>query len=287
MLEKFWNGKRTANMEYTEERMKKLHSTLVEILDYCDALCKDNNLTYFLAGGTALGAKRHQGFIPWDDDLDIVMPREDYDKLIKIIREDKNSAYKVQDQSSEDDYFLAFAKVRKENTLFREKISDGLYKDNGIYIDVFPLDTFDNRESFGLKIDIFRLKLIIHALRFRSCKKFYKENSTRVKYTIDCILSFPYNFFSNKILLEKARKLMIKRDGHEPKYVASFAGLYSVEKEIMEYDIYYPPKKVQFEGKLYPSLSKLEVYLERMYGDYMELPPESKRHTHEPLELKF
>lgn len=274
-------------MEYTEERMNKLHNTLIEILDYCDSICKDYNLTYFLAGGTALGAKRHQGFIPWDDDLDIVMPRKDYDKLIEIIRKDENSLYKVQDQNSEDNYFLAFAKVRKQNTLFREKISDGLYKDNGIYIDIFPLDTFDDRKSPMLQVDIFRLKLIIHALRFRSCKKFYKESSTYVKYIADYIVSFPYMFFSNKGLLGKAKNIMTKRNEKKPIYIASFGGLYGTEKEIMEYDIYYPPRMIRFEGKLYPSLSKIEIYLERMYGDYMQLPPENKRHTHEPLELKF
>lgn len=274
-------------MEYTDNRLKELHTTLIEILDYCDQICKKNKLTYFLAGGTALGAERHQGFIPWDDDLDIVMPRKDYEKLLKIILNDSNSLYRVQNQDTEDNYFLAFSKIRKQGTLFREKITDGLYKDNGIYIDVFPLDTIDDRSSFTLKIDIFRLKLLIHVLRFRSCKKYYKETSTCVKYLIDNVLAFPYRFFSNKRLLERANKIMIKRNGNEPRYVASFAGLYSVNKEIMEYNIYYPPRMVSFEGKKYPCLSKIELYLERMYGNYMELPPENKRHTHEPLELEF
>ena len=120
-------------------KLGKLHETLLEILDYVVSVCEENGLQYVLVYGTALGAYRHKGFIPWDDDLDIALPRKDYEKLIEIMKKSEQKKYLIQNESNEKRYYLPFSKVRKAGTLFAESIAQGMYSNNGIFIDIFPL----------------------------------------------------------------------------------------------------------------------------------------------------
>ncbi|HGR9825979.1 TPA: phosphorylcholine transferase LicD, partial [Streptococcus pneumoniae] len=134
------------------ETNKQLHETLIEILDFVKEICEKHELTYFLVFGTALGAKRHCGFIPWDDDVDIALPREHYNIFIDALSETDQSIFSLQNEDNEPNYFLPFAKLRKNNTIFIEKILDVEYENNGIYIDIFPLDFVENPDSFNFKI---------------------------------------------------------------------------------------------------------------------------------------
>lgn len=99
----------------------KLHNSLVEILDYVVDICEKNDFSYCLLYGTALGAYRHKGFIPWDDDLDIGMPREDYTKFIKYLQDNPSPEFSLQNEDNENNWFLTFSKVRKNNTVFKGK----------------------------------------------------------------------------------------------------------------------------------------------------------------------
>lgn len=105
-----------------ENYLEKLHVTLVEILDYVCKICEENNLQYFLVYGNALGAYRHQGFIPWDDDIDIALPRNDYEKLINILKQTDSKKYSYQNEINEKNYFLIFSKIRKNETIFIERV---------------------------------------------------------------------------------------------------------------------------------------------------------------------
>ena len=123
----------------TVEELQKIE---LEILKYIDKVCKENNLTYFLAYGTLIGAIRHKGFIPWDDDVDIQMPRDDYNKLCDILKEE-NGRYKLLDHKEGLGYIYPFAKVIDSNTRL---IETGLTEtvNMGVYIDIFPIDGTPN-----------------------------------------------------------------------------------------------------------------------------------------------
>jgi len=121
-------------------QLKRLQNIEYEILQEIVRICEKNNLSYFLIGGTLLGAVRHKGFIPWDDDLDIAIPRKDYEKFLKICQTQLNSDYFLHCNKTDPDYWLPFAKVRKKNTLFDEKSITSIETHKGIYNDVFPLD---------------------------------------------------------------------------------------------------------------------------------------------------
>ena len=274
-------------MEYTEERMKRLHSVLIELLDYIDEVCREQNIEYFLNCGSVLGAIRHKGFIPWDDDIDVMLPRDSYDRLIKYLSQNKNSKYFLQNEKSEPNYYSLFSKLRKIGTVFLESGTEGLFNNNGIYVDIFPLDFSDSISGFSYKFDCIRIRLIKHALRFRYCKKTYKKTHGVISYLVSLISCIPYIFFNTEYLFKEANRLMQKRNKRPHNYVISYTGIYSMEKETMPAKVYYPSKRVEFEGEMYPVCNDYEYYLRHYYGDYMKLPPEEKRHTHEPVKLEF
>lgn len=274
-------------MGLSDKELQELHLTLLEILDYVCAVCDENNLSYLLIAGTALGAYRHNGFIPWDDDLDIALPREDYEKLKDILHKKKNSIYSIQDESNEDKYFLPFIKIRKNGTIFREAITSNIYMNNGIYIDVFPIDTISNINSPLFRFRAYVIDAISHALRFRTCSTFYYKTRSKVRYFYDWLICLPFASISNNRLLKIQTKLMVQSSGINDKYAINYASTYSWKKDLVPFNVYFPVKKIEFEGREYYSFAKLKDYLSQIYGDYMELPPENKRHTHEPIELKF
>ncbi|CIU97006.1 TPA: phosphorylcholine transferase LicD [Streptococcus pneumoniae] len=263
---------------------KQLHETLIEILDFVKEICEKHELTYFLIYGTALGAKRHCGFIPWDDDVDIALPREHYNILIDVLSKMEQSIFSLQNEDNEPNYFLPFAKLRKNNTIFIEKILDVEYENNGIYIDIFPLDFVENPDSFNFKMRKTMFNYIKHILKFSSCRSFYKNKYSSVRYLMENIMSIPTLFFSNRRLLFLANNLISSTNK------ANFIGQYdeSSERAIMPSSYYFPSRSAVFEGKIYSVPAKLEDYLKYFYGsDYMELPPIEKRVTHQPIKLRF
>ncbi len=274
------------NMD-TQEYLEKTHKLLKEILDYVCDICDKNGFTYFLASGTALGARRHKGFIPWDDDVDITMPRSDFEKFLQYMQEHKEECepYHLQYVHNEQNYFLLFAKIRKSGTLFRESIVDGVYEDNGFFIDVFPMEYVkaENVERTFKKNK--KYVFYNHILKFRACRPFYKEKEGRLRYLADSVLAFLYRSKSNRELVEATHEL-IKHDGTEEDFThfAEYDDVFT----ILPKDVYLPPRKMEFEGSLYNVPNKIDEYLEANYGDdYMQLPPVEARTTHVPVEVQF
>ena len=124
----------------TEEEKRFLQTEELSVLNEIKRVCDRNGIKYYITAGTLLGAVRHGGFIPWDDDVDIVMKREDYERFGRICRAELRPGFFYQSEQTERDYPFGFAKVRKDNTSVREKILDGLEIHKGCYVDIFPLD---------------------------------------------------------------------------------------------------------------------------------------------------
>lgn len=267
-----------------QEYLKKLHSTLKEILDYVCTICDEHGFTYFLGYGTALGAYRHKGFIPWDDDIDIAMPRNDLNALIRFMKDNDDPRYSLQFAHNEKRYFLYFPKVRKEGTLFRESIADGVYEDNGIYIDIFPLEYVDAKNVKKIPRKYKVLNLLKHFPRFIECRPFFKQNRSRLQYIADCVFSIPFRLINREKYINWLNRYM-SSDGTEE--TAEYLADYDTVLGLMKKDVYFPPRKMEFEGTLYNVPNKIEEYLTNQYGDFMQLPPEEERVTHTPLEVRF
>ena len=265
----------------------RLHETLVEILDYVVSVCEVNGLRYFLVYGSALGAYRHQGFIPWDDDLDIGLPRNDYEKFLEIMRKQPSDLYRIQNDETEEKYYLTFSKVRKQGTVFMESIAQGMYHDNGIFVDIFPLDYIVDKRSLRHRIKEYVISYLNHILRYAGYKNAYANKCSKVKHILEHIICFPAYIFPKKWLTNMLKRLNKgKCKEADAQYFIEYGDLRYRWAQPVEY--YLPEKKMMFCGKEYNVPGQIEKYLSSTYGeDYMQLPPEEERVTHLPVELKF
>lgn len=268
-----------------KKTLRELQLTEVEILNELDRICKQNDITYYLIGGTLLGAVRHEGFIPWDDDLDVVMPRKDYEKFIKVCSNQLNKKYVLQSYRNTTNYWLPFAKIRKKNTIFLEKDIAHMNTFHGIFIDIFPLDmSHSTGDSFSVRA---RAK-IFNYTRYLIGNKvgLYKHtNHENIKNTM--LTRILTRVFTSEFLLKLQQKMIVIHI-LAPRYYVNFGSRYGVKKQTIPIDWYEPAVLIEFEGNKYPAPSHYKKILERIYGKkYMELPPENKRVTHNPLMISF
>ncbi|MDR0321281.1 MAG: LicD family protein [Treponema sp.] len=262
-----------------QETMNKLRGVMLEILNEFVHICKENNLIYFLTGGTLLGAVRHKGFIPWDDDIDVAMPRSDYEKFLDIYDKNNNSNYYTLSYRSLQivDHNNQFAKLCKKGTVFADKfVNPSMY--SGIYIDIFP---FDNCVLFFAPVQTKLIRFILKLFRYKAKIVISKKRYKRIICGILCL------FFSAKFLNTLHFKLHILFNKFKTKHISFFSARYGYKKETHKYSELLPLSKVSFEGNEYYAPCNFDLFLTEVYGNYMELPPVEKRETHNPLYIKF
>ena len=264
----------------SQEDLKKLHEVQVEILKDIDKFCQEHNITYFLIAGTLLGAVRHKGFIPWDDDIDIGMLRSDYEKFIKTYPSDKNNKYFVQTLETDSNYWHSYAKIRKKNTFMNEAKIASLNLNKEIFVDLFPFDNVKDGGYDKIKYRANIIKVIRESIYVK--RKIITLRDCRIKFLSAIFLIFPV-----KTLYKFQKKLMMKYDKIETTNVACYIGEYQTRNEYLKKDVFLPVKKQEFAGEMFNAINKPEVYLEQIYGDYMKLPPKEKRVAHGVLEISL
>lgn len=245
----------------------------LDLLQNFIQICKDNDLRYFLLGGSCLGAVRHKGYIPWDDDIDVGMPRSDYEKFLMIAQQKLPDYVFVQTHDTDINYPHGFAKLRNSNTTFIESSVKNLNVNHGIYIDIFPLDgTYANK--FRYKMQLLKIQLLSKSIS--RVFSLHKGRSLResVLRTISFIYAPSVNYAINK-----REKLMKKVNFDDATIVANWCGAWA-EKEIMPKSYFADGTTASFDGIEVVIPKEYDQYLTRMYGDYMELPPEEKRVSH-------
>ena len=252
------------------ESIKKIQDKAIEILKAFIEVCEKLNLKYYVLGGTLLGAVRHKGFIPWDDDIDVGMPREDYEIFLQKALDLLPQKYFVQSFKTDIEWPANFTKIRDSETTFIETSVKNCKINHGLYIDVFPLDWHEDNK-FRLKIFNFKNKLYREAIG----RSLYFEKSKRNwKWYIIRLLTM---FTSTKTALKKRDKLLMSNKGRT--YLANYSGAWG-EKEIVPFEWYGEGVELEFEGLIVKAPTKYEKWLTQVYGDYMQLPPEEKRVTH-------
>lgn len=266
--------------EYDQKTLDKLHETELEILDEFARICQKYKLNYFLTGGTMLGAIRHQGFIPWDDDIDIGMTRHDYDLFIEYAKTELSSKYYLDSHETNKEYYLPFAKIRKNNTIFDESVNHHLKNHKGIYIDIIPFENAKKPDSFNQKIQAILVRNITDTM-------FYKNKIRKLKDSRHPMLVILLNIIPKYSLMKLQKKLSKLNKDDNSEYIVALAGTYGYQKETMKRNIMLPPKKIKFENKEYYGMNDPDAYLTRIFGNYMELPPMEKRVNHMPLEIIF
>lgn len=256
---------------------QEMKQVLLDMLSEFHRICEDNRLTYYLTGGTLLGAVRHKGFIPWDDDIDVLMPRSDYQKLLAL--SDKlfcTSCLGIVEPFKTPNYIYPYAKLVHNKTVAEEYVDNKTHF--GIWIDIFPLDNMSNHkekaESLFLRIKKFRNILQIKNIKNSKDRAFYKN----LALTISKILIV---FYSRVSILKKIDSLCrTYEDIKMTKYVCvSSVGTYGI-KEIMESDLYTKVVPLEFEGYFFNAPVGYTNILSNLYGDFMKLPPIEKQVTH-------
>ena len=255
-----------------KHNLSDLQKRLLEMLAWFHDFCEKNHLVYYIIEGTALGAVRHQGFIPWDDDIDVGMPREDYNFLMNIFKQRINNYVLETPYSYNDQYIFPWCKLYDVNTTKIEHMRKE-YK-LGIYIDVFPLDGLGNslieaRNRYK-KIDFLNMFWATRVCAWNSGRSLHKNLSLVFSRII------PEKIISTKKLIQRIDKECMQISYSTSTFVSSALSTYR-SKEIMEKEIYGRATKYKFEDIIVFGPEYPEKYLTIIYGDWMRLPPKEKQ----------
>ncbi len=262
--------------------LPKLHSCEMLIVKEVKRICDENGIKYFMIAGTLLGAVRHKGFIPWDDDMDIGMLREDYEKFIDLAKKSMSDKFFLQTTETDSAYGLNFAKILLKGTFIEEaSAANGAAK--GISIDVFPFDAVpDNAEEEAKhnKRTYFLRRLLLAKQNYNVCGK--KEYVKRIVYAG---LKFISMFYSHDKLCEKLDNECKRYNklNEKPARIVNIGGAYGYKKETIMREWTDSTVELQFEDFTLSAPVEYKKYLEYFYGDYMTPPPEDKRYNRHGL----
>lgn len=248
-------------------------SIMLNMMDALDDLCKENNIAYFLHAGTLLGAIRHKGFIPWDDDIDIALLGEQYENLMEVMRKQTKYPWLSLVDFHSNGYFYPFAKIVDNRTIAKQDDNVSKY---GIWIDVFPLYKFPDNEYERTKF--VRILRFYNAMILSMTTDFIHGKFNK-KYLVKLLLKFVSVFIGKKQILKSNIRYATKFEKQDTHFVGGIFTPY--KKEYIRTDKLFPTVEVKFEGRKYQAPACWDEFLHNMYNDYMKLPPENKRKTHD------
>jgi len=242
--------------------LRKAQMRMLDILIEFDRICNKHNIPYWIEGGTLLGARRHGGFIPWDDDLDVQVFQKDFKRLQKVLQMELPGHYKLQTKQTDKKYIFNSAKIRDTKSFLKEDQNDmHNFKYNGIFIDLFPIEPVVSME----------------------CKRYADEIKKRFEYragskhllakilNTSCLLLTPLFYAHTYFVRLIGRMFNIKTYAYSP-------GIYFYHKHRIENLL--PLSKISFEGKMFNCPHNVDAYLTEYYGDFMKIPPPEKRAVH-------
>ena len=257
--------------ELSLQEMKEIE---FDILKELDSFCKKNNIRYFISHGTLLGAIRYKGFIPWDDDIDVLVPREDYKRLISIYKDNEN--YHLYSYEKDHSFLFPYAKLVDMQTVKDESSYDNGVR-LGLDVDIFPLDAWSDdleeakRESAYIQMNLFRLGLtkLRHPDSAQPLKRFVKGVAMAF-----CKMRGSEHYLKN--VMDQAKKY----NGSMTKYLGNKAWNVYKQKDIIPADAFAEAIEIEFNGEKFPTMVGYDAFLSSLYGDYMPEPPKEKQKTH-------
>ena len=288
MKENHENGLKTVALN--EEELGEWHDTLVSMCLDINEVCQSNGIEYCLHCGSALGAVRHDGFIPWDDDLDLVMPRKDIYRFIDAFRSEYGKEYSVLVPGETDDCRAPFLKVILRDTVLKDRNTYHT-EECGVFIDIFAYDLVPNNT---LERKLFKIKS--HALHFlSSCRWFYEDKD--LMYAIvgsdrEAKRIVNLKVFIGRLLSVKPVRYWTKKSfEYDGKYRDTCNDYISdvriMDTTLAKRDSVFPAKLHAFNNYMLPIPNNADEILTNLYGDYMQLPPKDERITHGFFEVKL
>ena len=278
--------------QLTKEEIEKLKKISLEILLDVIAVCEELEIPYMLGGGTALGAVRHKGFIPWDDDVDLNVPRKYIDALLEEIKHRFGNKYSLDVPCVTEGYLSSFIQIHKNGTVFREFLAQDIER-CGVKIDIFPIEnTYNNQfkrtiHGFFCEAGLF----LLSCYRMFAWRKEYKllakgtpkaEVLVRVKGAIGMLLAPAHNFWYRRI-----QQLFQQCKDETSQYVVIPSGRGHFFHELYERTRFMELTTMEFEKIPMKITKDYDGYLTKLYGNYMEIPKAEKREHHVIYELKI
>ena len=264
------------SLQSKKELVKKVQKIVFHLMCDIDDYCRENNIRYYLSGGTCLGAVRHQGFIPWDDDADLMMPRPDYERFLKGFGEAYPGKYEVESVETDEEWYRPAARVwDKDTRLWATKYVE---KKIGVFVDVFPIDGLPEGR-FKQELFYFRLKLL-NAIRNSTIRRgFWEGEKYRVVKTILALFTKNVN---TRDLAVKINQIAMQYSFDDSKYVAASLALHYGSRETIKRELMADNVLLSFEGRDFPVPVGYDTYLKNLYGSYMIVPKdaEEKGFTH-------
>ena len=256
--------------------LTEIQARLLPMLRWYHNFCVENGLRYFLLGGTMLGAARHKGFIPWDDDIDVGMPRKDYEQFLALTKDRQFGDFTVEGIDTRNrDFFYGYAKIYDTKTTLIENTRYQIKR--GLFLDLFPLDGVANEQT---EIDAFfrpilrRYRLLLaRTCAVRTGRKWYKNLAVYLARII------PERILDNKQLMLSIDSMCKAKDYDQCQYVGNLYGNWG-KREIVERRVMGTPALYSFEGQQVYGVSDYDAYLSSLYGNWRQLPPAEKQVTH-------
>lgn len=269
-----------SHITLSEEQMHQLREAELDALLEIDRICKKNNIPYTLAYGTLLGAERHEGFIPWDDDIDIALLREDYERLKEACKTDLSERFFYQSHDTDPEYYHLMDKIRVNGTVFKESFLADKDIHHGVYIDLFPLDYVPGNVLLR-KLHFFRF----HLRRIGLMSKYLSVGERHgLKKAASLVCRFLYAPFSLERLYRSSVKIASEYSRKKSRtYLFSLYDSVAVNSLFLS-DWFRGTVLLPFEGHMLPAPIEYKNVLRVLYGDYMQLPPESDRVPQHRLE---
>ena len=268
-----------------EIQLDELKQIELRILKQIHNVCAQQGLRYFLVGGTLLGAIRHNGFIPWDDDIDIGMPRADYERFIDYCSTNP-VPFQVICNRLNKDYGYLFAKAMDPNTVLVEKTGNRCGVELGVFVDVFPMDGLGDTQDeavANLNKTRFNREMLVAA----NWKKFSRSKTRAIYYEPIRLAFYCMSRMSSFGKLIRKIESRYAVDGFDKSnYVGCVCGAYR-NKEIVEREVFSEYVDVPFEDAVFKCPKQFDRYLSNIYGNYMQLPPEEKRVTHHSFDAYY
>lgn len=266
--------------------LRKLQQEELEILVEFSRFCERYGLTWFLDSGTALGAARHKGFIPWDDDIDVGMPRSDYEKFLRLTESDMeiSPGYTVHTFRNTPNYAAMFAKIYKDGTVFATKETIGAGCEQGIFIDIFPYDFLSTDLSIAKKVASRAHRWQVVSYLYHTSELSVFSSGLLGHLERICFLvahrAIRLCLSREKILLNYENAIKRADGGRFIAY--AYPVLPGFDEEVL-----FPTADCEFCGHIFPGPHEIERYLTISYGDWSQLPDPADRKTHLPVKLVF